>query len=219
MFRKICSLWVAIVFACTWLYGDSLEQDINNAIVIVREFKDLPERSISKAVLKDAKGLAFVTLYKGGFGVSGRVGEGIVIAKNASGTWSAPSAIGMVGLGAGAQAGVKATDFIFVLNNKEAVDAFASNANFILGVDISAAAGPVGITVEADVLPHAAIYAYSRSEGAFLGISVEGTVLVERRRSNARFYGSRVTPQDLLTGKISPPAKANALYEALNELE
>ena len=76
-----------------------------------------------------------------------------------------------------------------------------------MGVDLSVAAGPVGRSVEADVTPVATVYSYSRSQGLFAGISLEGTAIVARDEANAEYYGKSVTPADILSGRVNddPP--------------
>lgn len=78
------------------LYGNELQNDIDRATIIIREFKELPEKGIPAEILTKAKGLAILKVIKGAFFVSGRGGQGIVIAKHAKG-WSAPAAIGVGG--------------------------------------------------------------------------------------------------------------------------
>lgn len=58
-------------------------------------------------------------------------------------------------------------------------------------------------------------YAYSHSKGLFVGVSLEGAVIRPRKDVNARFYGTDVTPREILSGMTSPPASAEALYEVL----
>jgi lipid-binding SYLF domain-containing protein len=83
------------------------------------------------------------------------------------------------------------------------------------GGDISVAAGPVGRTAEGDVTPVAAVYAYSRSQGLFAGVSFEGTVIGARDETNAKYYGRPVTPGQILSGKVKAPAGARRLQKAL----
>jgi hypothetical protein len=83
---------------------------------------------------------------------------------------------------------------------------------------LSIAAGPVGRSAEAaGAVGHlAAIYSYSKSKGLFAGISIEGSVLVERFDANAKFYGRKIKAKELLTGAVPAPAQASGLYAALN---
>jgi lipid-binding SYLF domain-containing protein len=50
-----------------------------------------------------------------GFLFSIRAGSGLVIARLADGTWSAPSAIGTAGVGAGLMAGAEMAEFLIIL--------------------------------------------------------------------------------------------------------
>lgn len=211
--------WFLILVLCncsSLIYGDNLQEDVDRAAVIVKEFEDVPEKGIPESVLKNSKGLAIINVIKGGFIFSGRVGEGLVIAKTPKG-WSAPSAIGIGGVGFGLQIGGSLTEFILILNTKEAVEAFAKKGNVSLGADITVAAGPVGRAAEASVLPMAAVYSYSRSQGLFAGVSLEGTVIFERVQANTEFYKKNVTAEELLSGKIPPPKSADNLYKELNK--
>lgn len=191
------------------------EQEVVNAdAAIIREFRRIPEQGIPEAVLSHARGLAIIKVLKVGFGVSGKGGEGVVVARTNHG-WSGPSFIGTGGAGVGFQIGAEVTDFIFVLNNNAAVRAFSHGGNVKIGADASAAAGPVGRHAEADVMPTAAIYTYSRSKGLFAGVSLQGAVIATQADANRRYYGREVTPPAILSGKASPPAGANRLLSAL----
>lgn len=58
-------------------------------------------------------------------------------------------------------------------------------------------------------------YSYSQSRGLFGGVSVEGSVIVERQDANASAYGAAVTCKMLLGGVVSPPPWAEELYRTL----
>ncbi|KAF9183113.1 hypothetical protein BGZ49_004616, partial [Haplosporangium sp. Z 27] len=171
-------------------------------------------------ILSKAQGLAIFTVVKAGFLFSGRAGSGIVVARLEDGSWSAPSAIGTGGMGFGGQIGAEITDFVVVLNNHTAVKSFATGGNVTLGGNLSVAAGPIGRTAEAgasaSVKSIAAIYSYSKSKGLFAGVSIEGSVIVERKDANEAFYRQKVTAAELLSGSITPPPQADILYRALN---
>jgi lipid-binding SYLF domain-containing protein len=66
-----------------------------------------------------------MTVVKAGFIWSGRVGSGLVVCRLPNGDWSAPSAIGTVGMGFGGQIGGEITDFVIILNSRDAVKAFS----------------------------------------------------------------------------------------------
>jgi SH3 domain-containing YSC84-like protein 1 len=192
----------------------AMEDDIDRAVSIIERFQEIPETAIPPAVLRDAKGLAILTMTKAGFIVSGRGGTGVVVARTPTG-WSGPSAIGTGGLGVGFQAGVQVSEYVIILNTKEAVNAFSKGNNVTLGGNLSAAIGPIGRSAEASVLPQAAIYTYSRSQGIFAGVSLEGTVIATRYGANEEYYGKPVFPSDILAGDLKRPASAQKLLDVL----
>jgi len=177
--------------------------------------------SIPQAVLKNARGLAVFQVLKAGFVFSGKAGSGLVIARLADGSWSAPSCIATGGLGWGLQVGADITDFVIVLNSEEAVRAFSLGGNVTIGGGISATAGPIGTggSVQATLAHPAPMFSYSKSKGLFAGVSLEGTVLIERKDANRDFYGSSVAARDILTGLVPPPEVASKLYEIIEAAE
>lgn len=178
------------------------------------------DQIIPPDVLRRAKGLAIITVLKAGFLFSGRAGSGVIVARLHDGSWSAPAAIGMAGAGAGGLVGVELTDFVFILNTQEAVNSFTEFGTLTLGGNVSVAAGPVGRNAEADASASmggfAAVFAYSKSKGLFAGISVEGSVILERREANRKLYGDNCTSQLILSGKVDPPSMAHNLYKVLD---
>ena len=81
------------------------------------------------------------------------------------------------------------------------------------------AAGPIGRNAEASgtasIKSIAAVYSYSKTRGLFAGVSLEGSVILERFDANAKMYGRKVATRELLNGTIPPPPQADSLYRAL----
>jgi lipid-binding SYLF domain-containing protein len=195
-----------------------MQRDVDQAAAIVERFQAIPEQGIPPAILRSARGLAILTVTKAGFIGSGRGGSGIVIARLPGGGWSGPSAISTGGVGFGFQAGVQITEFVIVLNTPGAVDAFSRGGNLTLGGNLSVAAGPIGRTAEGSVALGAAMFTYSRSQGLFAGVSLEGTVLSTRDELNRDYYGdSSVTATQILTGRVRPPAGSQHLISVLSK--
>jgi len=205
-----------LVFGCPAICSGDMQNDVDQAVTVIERFQEIPEKSIPAAVLKKARGLAILTIGKAGFIFTGRAGTGIVIARAGKG-WSGPSAIGTGGVGFGFQAGAQITEFVVILNTPKAVQAFSQGGNVSLGTDLSVSAGPVGRDTALDVMPLAAVYTYSRSQGLFAGISLEGTVLATRNDANKTYYGKKVKASDILAGKAKAPAGAQKLMKLLSK--
>ncbi|KAF2472460.1 DUF500-domain-containing protein [Lindgomyces ingoldianus] len=180
-----------------------------------------PDKIIPPQILANAKGLAILTVFKAGFLGTARFGSGVVVARLADGSWSAPSAIGTIGGGFGGQIGFELTDFVFILNDARAVTTFAQAGSLTLGGNVSIAAGPVGRNAEAagaaSLKGVAGIFSYSKTKGLFAGVSLEGSGIIERRDANEKLYGRRWTARELLSGQVPVPLPAaEPLMRVLN---
>jgi lipid-binding SYLF domain-containing protein len=212
--KTFCVLLITCFLSVATASAATEQEVVNQSASILRDFRKMPEKGIPPRILRDAKGLAILTVLKVGFGVSGKGGQGVVVART-DGGWSGPSFVGTGGAGWGFQIGAQVTDFIFVLNSNAAVRSFSRDGNVTLGVDASVAAGPVGRDAHAGVTPTAAIYAYSRSKGLFAGASLEGAVIATQKTANARYYGRPVRANDVLSGRVAAPARGRVLGTAL----
>ncbi|KAF8895603.1 hypothetical protein BD779DRAFT_1619283 [Infundibulicybe gibba] len=210
-----------------FVQGFSLPGEADKAAKILDTFLADPTHpesalnSIPKIVLEKARGLAVFQVLKAGFVFSGKAGSGLVIARLPDGSWSAPSCIATGGLGWGLQIGADITDFVIVLNTEDAVRAFSLGGNVTIGGNISASAGPIGTggSVQATLAHPAHMFSYSKSKGLFAGLSLEGTVLIERKDANREFYGSPIPARDILGGRVPPPEVASRLYEIIEAAE
>uniref|UniRef100_A0A3P8W6L1 SH3 domain-containing YSC84-like protein 1 n=1 Tax=Cynoglossus semilaevis TaxID=244447 RepID=A0A3P8W6L1_CYNSE len=201
----------------------NLRSDTKKAAKILRDFTQIsarngPDKLIPPHVIAKAEGLAIISVIKAGFMVTARGGSGIVIARLADRRWSAPSAIGIAGLGGGFEIGVEVSDLVIILNQRRAIDAFSMGGNLTLGGNCTVAVGPMGRNVEADVALRntAAVFTYCRSRGLFAGISLEGSYLIERKETNRKFYARDIRASAILNGDVEPPVECADLYHILD---
>nr|XP_033793449.1 SH3 domain-containing YSC84-like protein 1 isoform X2 [Geotrypetes seraphini] len=201
----------------------NLKSEAKKAAKILKEFTEIssrngPDKIIPAHVIARAQGLAILSVIKAGFLVTARGGSGIVLARLPDGKWSAPSAIGIAGLGGGFEIGIEVSDLVIILNHKRAVEAFAKGGNLTLGGNLTVAIGPLGRNLEGDVAlrSSAAVYTYCKSRGLFAGISLEGSGLIERKETNRKFYCQDIRASEILSGEVSRPSQAEELYEVLD---
>ncbi|RLN32105.1 hypothetical protein BBJ28_00008610 [Nothophytophthora sp. Chile5] len=205
-------------------FSASLEKECNNAADIIGNFfrndsGASGDRSIPISMLENAYGLAIMTIVKAGFLLVGKVGTGIIVSRLPDGSWSAPSAIGTVGLGGGFEIGGEIVEVMIILGSPAAVQVFhAPQVNLGAGLDI--AVGPYGRSAAAAAaLSSSGLngnYSYSISKGLYAGISLQGSVIAARNELNRKFYGQDLEPSALLSGSMGQPLAAAPLYEALD---
>lgn len=161
---------------------------------------ELEDRRVPERLLADARCIAILPkVVKGAFVWGGRRGHGVMSCRNDAGAWSPPAFVKLTGGSFGLQAGAQITDLVlFIMSEKGARSLVKSK--FILGGDVTVAAGPVGRAAEAstDLRLRAEVYAYARSRGLFAGLSIEGAQLSVYQKWIERYYGQRIWPEDIL---------------------
>jgi len=162
------------------------------------------------------------SLKKGGFIIAGEYGRGVMTCRggeNFDGLWSAPTMMQSTGGSVGFQVGGQSTDLvILVMNDKGARALMKGKAK--LGADASIAAGPVGREAEAstNAAMSAQMLSYSRAQGIFGGVSLEGSSLGPDNGANEKLYGKKVTATEIISGGAGPaPASAQELLAVLTE--
>lgn len=202
MKRTVTTLLALALLAAgnaAWAANEQV-QTMRDATAVLNDFVNIPENAIPPALLSEAYGIAVIPdVFKAGFIVGGRYGEGVLSVRTADGTWSHPVFIDLAGASVGWQIGAASSDIILVFKSRRSVDEIV-NGQVTLGVDASIAAGPVGRTASAatNLQLEAEIYSYSRSRGLFAGIALEGGVISIDEEANWRFYQEMVSARTLL---------------------
>ena len=135
------------------------------------------------------------------FIVGGKYGKGYLSCRNKSGSgWSAPATVRIEGGSVGFQIGGSTTDLIMLVMSERGADKLLSS-KFTLGAEGSVAAGPVGrtATAQTDAQMHAEILSWSRSQGLFAGLALEGATLRQDLDDNATLYGKKLENRDIVT--------------------
>jgi lipid-binding SYLF domain-containing protein len=158
---------------------------------------------------------------KVGFIAGAQYGRGVMTCRsgeNFTGNWSAPIMMQSSGGSFGLQAGGQATDFVILVMNDKGARA-VMNGKAKLGADASIAAGPVGRDAEAstNAAMSAQMLSYSRSQGAFAGVSLSGTSLGPDSDANEKVYGKKVTSEEIFSGTVKAPPSADLLLSTLQE--
>ena len=92
-------------------------------------------------------------------------------------------------------------------------------SKFTLGGDASVAAGPVGRSTSAqtDAQMGAEILSWSRTQGLFAGVSLEGATLRSDVDDNAKLYGKRLDSRQIVTNRTKMPKAALRFVSELDK--
>ena len=172
-----------------------------------------------RSLVKRAKGvLIYPQVLKGAFlvGVSG--GSGVLLAHDAKARkWGGPAFYTIGEASFGLQAGGQASEVILVALTDRGVTALLSTSAK-LGVDVGVALGPVGAGAEAATANLSAdLVSYSRAQGLYAGVSLEGAVVAARDGLNKAYYGKEVTPTAILVRHEATNPQAAGLIGAVSK--
>jgi lipid-binding SYLF domain-containing protein len=222
--RKMLLVCLSVVVFGTARLGwaaDKETERLEKSAEVITDIMSTPEKGIPQDLLNKAVCVGIIPSEKKlALGVGGTYGRGALICRQGgNGAWGAPSMFTVGGANVGFQIGGEATDFVLlVMNGRGAEKLLQDKAKF--GADASVAGGPVGRSAEGatDLQLHAEILTYSRSRGAFAGISLDGQVLKQDGDSNEKLYGRKIPPQDILfKGVATAPAGSQPLLTALTK--
>ena len=194
-------------------------QRLDRATEVFSEIMKTPDKGVPQDLLDRSACIAIVPgLKKGGLGLGGRYGKGVVMCRKGNGSWSAPSFMTVEGGSIGLQIGFQQIDLVMLIMNREGMDKLIGD-KFTVGADASAAAGPVGrqTSAETNIRMDAKILTYSRAKGLFAGVTLNGAVVKQDKDDNRDFYGKEVEAREILFGDTVPmPREARALASALS---
>jgi lipid-binding SYLF domain-containing protein len=168
------------------------------------------------AALKEARGvIIFPDFFQAGAGIGGQSGDGVILARNASGDWSYPAFLDIGGASLGLQLGAQSTELVFLLMTDRAVEAAISSPGQI-GFDTQATFGQLSAgEISSTTFKGASVVGFTKGEGVYAGASLTGSGITPKSDWTEAYYGQFLTVRDVvLDGRGSNPG-ADPLRAAL----
>lgn len=217
-------LAVLMLFSVLPMMADDKEEKvtdrINEAANVMKEILNVPS-GIPKDLLDKADCVViYPSVKKAAFIVGGSYGRGLITCRKGqtfNGPWSAPAMFALEAGSFGFQIGAQSTDFVLLVMNEGGARSIMTS-KVKLGGDASIAAGPVGRTASAstDIVMQAQILSYSRSQGLFAGVSLEGSTIRSDDGANKALYGKELSATQIVRdGVVPPPPAAKRLLAIL----
>jgi len=186
------------------------EELVDRAQVTIESLLVDPDYLTLQINLQNAQAVLIVPqLIKGGFFVGGEGGNGVLLARNADGSWSDPSFVVLASGSLGVQFGGSLSELVLTIMTERGLNSVLDRKGRI-GADVSAALVVVGAGVKAGTGfdANADMYAFSRGKGLFVGGALEGGVISEKANWNSAYYGTTASSRDILSGKFNNPQSA-----------
>ena len=191
---------------------------LQRAGAVLKASLEAPDKGIPKQTLEKAECVGvFPDVKKAAFIVGGQGGSGVFTCRGKNGDMGAPAFFKIAGGSIGWQFGGQETDLVLLVMNDGGMNHLLKD-RFALGAEATATGGPVGRTIEAatDAQMHAQILSWSRSQGAFLGVALNGSVVRQDARANRAVYGKDVSAKSILIDHtVNAPRDASAFLKTL----
>src|SRR5580692_5231175 len=197
-----------LTFVAGTVYAAKLNKEqrrLEECGVVMQEVLHVPE-DIPQDLLNKAECVIVIpSVKKLAFGLGAEYGRGAMVCRTGEhfrGAWGAPAMYALEGASIGFQIGGEGTDLILLVMNNRGMDSILSS-KVKLGGDASVAAGPKGRTASADTdaWMRAEILSYSRSQGIFAGVSLEGSTIRPDDDASADVYGHPMKASEIVRGE------------------
>jgi lipid-binding SYLF domain-containing protein len=201
---------------------EKVDERIDQSATVFKEILGMPDGIPKDLLNKSYCIVIYPSVKKAAFIVGGSYGRGLITCRKGrdfAGSWSAPAMFALEAGSVGFQIGGQATDFVLLVMNESGAKSVMSS-KVKLGGDASIAAGPVGRDAAAatDIVMKAEILSYSRAQGLFAGVSLEGSTLRSDDGANKTLYGKELSAKEIVReGKVAPPASAKRLLAILSK--
>lgn len=198
------------------------EGEVEEAIEVFEKIMSDPDKRIPAELLAESEGIAIIPdVYQAGFIFGGRRGSGVMMVRYPDGTWSNPTFVSLTGGSFGLQIGAKSSDIILVFPSRQTVNEVLSR-DYKIGGSITGTAGPVSTRGDStERYSKDKIYTYSRSQGLFGGLTLDGSKLGLKKDRVRYFYGDdAITTRKIFTDPFIPtPVVVNSLRDVLEQSE
>jgi lipid-binding SYLF domain-containing protein len=211
---------VLLLASTSFVRAAGMNERIANSIDIVEKRQGSAD-PIPAEILQNAKGIAICTIVKGGIGIGGQGGEGIILIRHLGGPvpiWRAPCAFNISGASLGAQLGFTSISYILVLNTDHAIGQFIGSGKMKWDATATGTAGDdTGVESETTRdLEKRDVLVYRDSGGLFGGATFGGSSIEVKSEINREAYGDLYHVRDILEGRTPLPASAQRLYDLLD---
>lgn len=209
----------AAVFALVLTFGDAIASDqtalLANATNAVEHMRSDRNFGPSNDLLHRARAVLIVPgLVKGGFFFGGEGGNGVLLRREGE-RWSNPAFYTLASGSFGLQIGLEKAELVMFIMSERALNGL-EKSKFKLGAGAGLTVVTVGANAQGATAPNLSgdIIIWSASQGAYGGLTLEGSIVDPKRDWNDDFYG-KASPVGQILSDMSDKPETTALRSEL----
>ena len=172
------------------------QEMVDESTVVLQQF--LRDGAVQRT-LSRARGLMIIPDYvKAGFIIGGAGGDGVLLVRQADGSWSYPAFYEFGGGSVGFQIGASESEILMLFITNDSLDEVIDEKLTLggsAGATIATASGQESASVNDDNVD---IVTYVRANGAFIGATIEGGSIEYEDDENEDYYGRNASARGIL---------------------
>jgi lipid-binding SYLF domain-containing protein len=160
----------------------------------------------------------FPELIKGAFIIGAEGGSGVLVTRGtAMQGWSYPAFYTLASGSLGLQIGGQSSELVLTVMSEKALSALI-NDQFKVGGNVDVAVGPVGKGLSASTTSNFSsdAYSFAKTQGAYVGISLDGAGILSRQSRDEEYYGKGATSTGIVIQRKFTNKNADILRDALS---
>ena len=219
MRRVLLGLGLGLAFllpGVAWAQGN-VQALVDRSTLTLEDMMQPAASDQAAAMLQRARAVLICPrVFKAGFIVGGSGGACVLAARAANGTWSYPAFFSIGSGSLGLQLGIQDSEMVLMVLTNRGLNALLSS-HFTIGADASAVVATIGGGVQGATTTAAGadIVAFVKSRGAFVGLSLSGSVLSARSSWDQAYYGRPVGARQIVMQMAASNPGADPLRAVL----
>jgi len=172
---------------------------VDSARLTVDQLRRAPQAAQARSLFDRARAVLIIPrFYKAGFFFGGAGGKGVLLLHGPRG-WSAPAFYTIGSASFGLQIGLEQSEMVLFIMSQRALEALMRD-KVTLGATGGLAVATIGGNVAGATTAAAGadIVSWAESQGAYAGISLEGSVVAPDTDADAAYYGRPVTTDQVV---------------------
>lgn len=199
--------------------GPEQQVTVDAALGTLDNLRTNKEFGNARELLRTARAVLIAPrIIKGAFFFGGAGGNAVLLVRGARG-WSDPAFYTIGSASFGLQIGAKVSELVMIVRSERALQALMRD-KFKIGAEAGLAIATLGSDVQGATTANlnADIVAWSSSEGAFAGLSLDGSVVAPQTGADASYYGHPVTSADIVLRRDVRNPAASGLRSTLGRI-
>jgi len=196
----------------------SPQQLVDSSTLALENLMDGTEGQQVEQFLRKAKAVVICpNIFRAGFIFGGEGGGCVMVSRAAGGSWSDPAFYGLGSGSFGLQAGVQNAQVLMLIMTNGGLNALL-NSQFKIGADAGLTIATLGAGVNGSMSTaiDADILTFSKTQGLYGGVSLQGSILSNDAGAEQQYYGNAEDARDIVVNMQGNNPGANPLRATLS---